>query len=341
MTLTIDPFVLPLDRPLETAAGRVDERTGFLVTVEVDGERGLGEATPLPGWTESRRACHAALKGIDDPVAALDADDRTDTDGLVAAPAARHGLSLAVADARARATDRPLYRHLGGDRRIESVPVNAMIGDGPPQETAQAAVQAVEEGFAAVKVKVGARPLEVDCRRLQAIRERVPAVELRVDANGGWTMETARDALEAFASLDVAYVEQPLPAGDLEGHAALRGGSVSVALDEGLVEHDIQAIVAADAADVLIVKPMVVGGPARARRLVLQAREAGLEGVLTTTVDGAVARAGAVHVAASLPDMRACGLATGERLAVDLLADPAPTEDGAVRVPQGPGNVGS
>lgn len=333
MTVELDPFSLPLARPLETAGGTIAAREGFLVTVGTGGARGLGEATPLPGWTESREACRAALEGIEDARAALDASALED------APAARHGLALAVADARARAGDEPLYRHLGGEDRVETVPVNATAGDAPVDETAREVERTANEGFPAVKVKVGARPPAEDVERLRAARERAPAVELRADANGAWTPEGAREALDGFADLDVAYVEQPLPPGDLAGHADLRGRGVGVAIDEGVAAHGVEAVLAADAADVLVVKPMVLGGPDRARRAAVRAREAGLSAVVTTTIDGAVARAGAVHVAASLPGLPACGLATADRLAADLLPDPAPVTGGAVCVPQSPGNV--
>jgi L-alanine-DL-glutamate epimerase-like enolase superfamily enzyme len=79
------------------------------------------------------------------------------------------------------------------------------------------------------------------------------------------------------------------------------------------------------------VRPMVLGlhlrGPAAARR-------AGVTAVVTTTVDAAVARTAAVHLAASLGDVPACGLSTAERLDADLAPDPAPVRDGAITVPQ-------
>ena len=84
---------------------------------------------------------------------------------------------------------------------------------------------------------------------------------------------------------------------------------------------------------------MVLGGPDRARAAALRAREAGLDAVVTTTIDGALARTGAVHVAASLADPPACGLATADRLAEDLVSDPAPITDGEVSVPQNPGSA--
>ena len=332
--MRIEPFSLALSRPLSTAHGTIDAREGFLVTIGIDGTTGIGEATPLPGWTESLEDCRNALERVretgGDPAAALDALDGT--------PAARHGFALARCDARARAAGVPLYRHLGGNP-AERVPVNATIGDGTVEKTVEEATTAVERGFDTMKIKVGARAVEADAGRLSAVREAVgPDIELRADANGAWSRAEARAALDAFADFGLAYVEQPLSPTDLAGHAALRG-RVDIALDETLRTHSVATVLDADAADVLVLKPMVLGGPDRARETALAAREAGLEAVVTTTVDGALARAGAVHVAASLPDTPACGLATADRLAEDFVADPAPIEDGHARVPQKPGTV--
>lgn len=332
--VTFEPFSLSLAAPLSTARGQITEREGFVVRVDLDGAAGRGEATPLQGWTESLSACRRALERV----ARSPGLDRS---ALAETPAARHGVELAVADARASARDEPLYRYLGATGRVETVPVNATVGDGPPEETASEAREAVHSGFGAVKVKVGARSLEADLERVEAVRETCPDVELRLDANGAWERATAREALERVAPFDVAYVEQPLPADDLAGHATLRGRGVGIALDESLTAHPVEAVLAAEAADVLVLKPVALGGPHRAVALARRAREAGVESVVTTTVDGAYARTGAVHVAAALPDPPACGLATGDLLAEDLLeTDPAPVEAGVARVPQGPGLLG-
>lgn len=334
--MNVESFSLPLADPLETADGRLDRREGFLVRVTVDGTEGVGEATPLSGWTEPLGDCEAALRSVEDPEAALESDALAET------PAARHGVSLAVLDARSRAADRPLYRHLGGRERVERVPANATVGDGSPDETASAAAAAVEAGFDAVKVKVGARTPADDVERLEAVRERCPGVELRADANGAWERETAERTLSRLSPLDVAFVEQPLPAADLSGHADLRRVvDVDVALDEGVVEHGVRGVLEAGAADAVVCKPMALGGVDVARNVAHRAREAGVESVVTTTVDGSLARAAAVHLAASLPDVRACGVATGDRLATDLRSGVAPVRDGSALVPQGKGNVPS
>ena len=320
----IRAFTLPLARPLPTARGTIETRSGFLFAR--DG--GVGEATPLPDWTESQEDCGRALRAADaadDWASALDACQD--------APAARHAVSLARLDAEAREAGVPLAHYLADDPE-QSVPVNATVGDANAADTADAVRNAAAEGFDTVKVKVGARSVDEDAERLRAAHDETDAT-LRADANGAWSRERAREAFDRFGDLHVAYVEQPLSADDLEGHRGL-GNGVGVALDEALATHDFTAVL--DAADYVVLKPMALGGIDRARDAALEAREAGVEPVISTTIDAVVARTAALHLAASLPDTPACGLATADRLAEDLAADPAPVEDGRMAVPDTPGH---
>lgn len=334
--MNVERFSLSLSTPLATAGGSIDEREGLLLRCRHRGEVGVGEATPLPGWTEPVGACERALDGV---------EGIADGQGLEAAlrelprsaTAARHGLSSALLDADARADGTSLAGWLRDDPAT-NVPVNATIGDADPESTATRASEAVADGFDCCKVKVGARSVAADVERIAAVRDAVgDDVELRADANGTWSPGEAERALAAFADHDVALVEQPLAADDLTGHADLRGGSVDVALDESLVEHTPDEIVDTAAADALVLKPMVLGGPGEAQTLATWAGERGLDVIVTTTVDAVVARTAAVHVAAAIPEVRACGLATASMLADDLGRDPAPVSDGRIAVPDGPG----
>ncbi|GAA0555654.1 enolase C-terminal domain-like protein [Halorubrum ejinorense] len=353
-------FALDLTRPLGTANGEIRRREGFVITVGSERDDstavGLGEATPLPGWTESYEACETALDGLDELDEGGGRDEGHSRESLTAGldaestPAARHGVALAVADAAARDADRSLASHVAEEAGIDAdpaaaVPVNATIGDGTPSEAAAEAERAVAAGFDCLKLKVGAREVNEDVERVRAVREAVgEGVALRADANGAWDRETARRALDALAPFDLAYVEQPLPADDVDGLAALRADGrdpgVPVAADESVGRHGIEAVVDADAADAVILKPMALGGPDRALAAALRAWSAGVDPVVTTTIDAVVARTAAVHVAAAVPDVSPCGLATGSLLDEDLAPDPCPVTDGAVRVPTGPGLAG-
>lgn len=329
-------FSLPLARSFETAAGPIDRRQGFLIRLG-DGPIGIGEATPLAGWTEPLEACHEAIEDGLEAADALTAADEVPT--MASTPAARHGLELAVLDRAARGAGEPLYRRLGGAHRVSTVPVNATVRDGDVEATVAACRAATDDGFGAIKLKVGARAVEEDLGRVAAVSEAVDRqVELRVDANGAWTPDQAATAIAELADLGVSIVEQPLGSDELAAHAELRGRGVDIALDESLQEHAVEAVLDAAAADVLVLKPMVLGGVGRAKRFGERARDAGVDVVVTTTIDAAVARTAAVHLAAALDVARACGLATASWLVRDVASDPAIVVDGGISVPQGAGH---
>ncbi|GAB7017559.1 mandelate racemase/muconate lactonizing enzyme family protein [Halostagnicola bangensis] len=335
-TLSFRRFSLPLESPLETAHGRIEQREGFLVKLTDGDAVGYGEATPLPGWTESLEACE---RGLEQARAVLSTEGTSRAiDTVDDHVAARHGVTLAVADLRSARDATPLYQYLGGDALVGRVPVNATISDGTPGETAEAVETAVSRGFDCCKLKVGVRPVETDIERVRQARAAAgPEVELRADANGAWTIEEAESAIEGFADYGVSILEQPLPAGALEGHVALRGRGVGIGLDEGLLEHGVDAICEAGAADAIVLKPMALGGLDIAQQISAWLRELEVTPIVTTTIDAVVARTGAVHLAAAIPDLPACGLATGELLAEDLGPDPVLFESGSAVVPQAKG----
>ena len=188
------------------------------------------------------------------------------------------------------------------------IPVHTLVRD------AEEAVQAVAHGATHLKVKVGRLPLDAEDARVWAIRASVgDAPRLRLDANGAWTREQARATIERLRRWDVEWFEQPLAPGDVEGMAALRrtlGGTV--AADEAVTGMAaLEALAAAQALDVAVIKPMFVGGPRRASELAHRARELGIAPVITHAFGSPIDRAAAVHVAAALGDATMpCGVGT-------------------------------
>ena len=342
MNAMVRPFELGLVSPLATARGTIDTRKGFLFDV-TDDPRGLGEGAPLQPFTESTSACHATLRQA---AAALEHDGwegalrevSVTDDGELRYPAARHAVALAFLEWGAKTQDSPLFRHLGGSDARDTVPVNATLGDAPVEETVDRGLDAAADGYPAIKVKVGNRSVEADVDRIRALAEAVGSdVDLRVDANGAWSVEEAETFIQETVGLELDYVEQPLDPDDIDGHAALQEFGVDIALDESLALFGVDPILAAEAAAVFVIKPMAVGGVDVARGIAMQVRQEGARAVISTTIDSVVARTAAVHLAASLPDIPPSGLATGGFLARDLADDPAPVRDGAIRLPDWPG----
>lgn len=308
-------------------------RTGAGMRVGVEGfwlrfGDGLGEVTLLPGFgTESAERAQealgqaaAALRGVTTPgsgdeVAAL----IQKMSFLRETPASRAGVELALLDAGARQAGVPLAAWLGAELR--SVRVNALLIDDEIDALVSEARARAHESFDTLKIKVGALTTEQDAARLMAVRTAVgPNVNIRVDGNGAWSEAEARTRLQAFASTRLEYVEQPVPANDFEGLRKLRS-LARIAADESIGVPGAREGLFGDkrpAVDVLVFKLPVVGGVLRARRYAALAWQVGVEVVVTSAMDGAVSRAGAAHLACTLPvEGPAHGLATGHLLETD------------------------
>jgi L-alanine-DL-glutamate epimerase-like enolase superfamily enzyme len=228
-------------------------------------------------------------------------------------------VELALLDWGARHDGVPLCAWLGSEPR--SVRVNALLIDDEVDALVSEARARTHENFDTLKIKVGALSAEQDSNRLNAVRAAVgPNVRIRVDGNGTWSEDEARTRLEAFAAARLEYVEQPVPATNFESLRKLRS-LARIAADESIgVPGARDGLFGGKrpAVDVLVFKLPVVGGLLRARRYAALAWQLGVEVVVTSAMDGAVSRAGAAHLACTLPiEGPAHGLATGHILESD------------------------
>jgi o-succinylbenzoate synthase len=355
-----EPYALPFAQPFASAGGRLSERRGFILRVQDEaGAWGVGEAAPLPAFGgESLERCEADLRrwaaALPGREVALPADPAAwaPAAGLAApepAPCACHALECALLDLAARRAGLPLARWLDAAAPA-AVALNATLGAGTPAQAAAAAREAVSEGYATLKLKVGLGAAAADAALLRAVREAVGAApRLRIDANGAWRREDALERLRAWAPLDIEYAEQPVPAHDVEGLAWLAARSpVPVAADESIRGvADAQRLLERRAAAVLVLKPMLLGGPLTTLRIARTAHAAGVPVVVTTVLEGIYGRLAALHCAAAVASLHraaglsaappACGLATGALLAQDLLPAPPAPAGGRWELPAQPG----
>lgn len=357
-----EPYSLPLSASFATARGDITERSGFVIRIrDEDGRWGIGEAAPLPhfgGETpgETRRALAAWQRSLTGAAVSLPPRIEAHSppafglaEDFPAAPAARHGLELALLDLAAQRAGLPLARLLH-PRAPTAVPVNATLAARECARAAGEAREAVAAGFGTLKVKVGIAGDEADESRLRAVRAAAGAgVRLRIDANGAWREAQARRLLERWADIGLEYAEQPLPAGDVAGMARLASQCpVPIAADESVRgEEDARLLLERSAAQVLVLKPMLLGGILSTLAITRMALAHGVPVVITTTLDAVYARTGALHAAAAVQALHAesplsdappaCGLATGSLLAWDLLPDPPSPRGGLLHLADTPG----
>jgi len=327
-----------LSSPLHTSFGTVAEHEVLTLTLTDErGVTGVGEAAPLEPYdgVSLERAGRALehyrplLEGAPGfgGLEQLLAGCRT-IDPL---PVALAAVDLALWDQAGRRAGRPVAELLCA-RPARSVPVNATVTAEDRSGAAEQAAEAARAGFGVVKVKVG---IGDDAGRLAAVRAAVgPAVGLRVDANGAWSVPEAVAAIGSLEPVGLELVEEPVHG--LENVRRVREAvDARVAIDETSAE---PGALGAGAADAVCLKLSRCGGISGLLAAAAEVRATDAEVYLTSSLDGPVGVAGALHAAAALAStgpLAHCGLAT---LALfEDLEDPLPARDGAIAVPTGPG----
>ncbi|MCS5498550.1 mandelate racemase/muconate lactonizing enzyme family protein [Cnuibacter physcomitrellae] len=166
----------------------------------------------------------------------LFASTRATTTGAITSLALA-AVDTALWDLKALRADAPLWKTAGGFRR--EVPLYDTEGGWlhlSVDELVAGARRSVDEGWGGLKIKVGSPRIADDVERLRAVRDAVgDRVDVMVDANQSMTGAEAVRRARAFESLDLAWFEEPLPADDIAGHAALaRSTSIPVAVGESM-----------------------------------------------------------------------------------------------------------
>jgi O-succinylbenzoate synthase len=219
----------------------------------------------------------------------------------------------------------------------DSIPVNVTVPACDPGRARQIVLDSAGCRTAKVKVAEHGQDPREDEARLEAVRDALgPRGRVRIDANGGWSVE---EAVRRIAALDRAaggleYVEQPV--GSVEELARVRRGvSVPIAADESIRRAaDPYRVRDLRAADIAVLKVQPLGGVRACLRI---AEDIDLPVVVSSAVESSVGIAAGVALAAALPDLPyACGLATVQLLTDDVVSDPLLPVDGTlpVRSPQ-------
>lgn len=235
------------------------------------------------------------------------------------------GLDLALWDAEARDRDLSVSSLVGRHReraRVYGSGVNLHYS----QDALLAQVQRwIDAGFTAVKIKVGKPDIAEDMERVGAVRDLLgPGRALMIDANQRWDLDQATRSVEALGRFDLAWIEEPLRADDLAGHAELaRRIDVPIAVGENLHNaYRFADFLRAGAAKIVQPNIVRVGGITPFRRIAEIARDHGaalhphllpeLSGQLALTLPGDV-------LEPWVEDVEDAGFG-----ALGVLADPAP-----------------
>ncbi len=328
--VNILPYRAQLVRPLFTAKGIVEERLGFLLRLrDSSGAEGWGEAGPIH-WMEGNLAeCGRALQRLSSLAGRSQEDFRERVTSLTRAyPETACALDTALLDLDARAHGVSLCDLLAnGSVGCATPRVSALLTQTTPKRIAAEVTSRAESGYDCVKIKVGSGSMWEDVERLAAVRE-IFEGEIRIDANGGWSLAQAMTACRNFERYNVAWIEDPLAPPE-EGFGQLMNSwrelseatSIPLALDHRSEDDRTRGfLTGAGAIDWIVLKLARTGGPSRATVIAREMAGTKVRVAFTDSIETGVGQRAALHTAAAQQTPTAVGLG-GALTLVELKLD--------------------
>lgn len=287
MTFSIQEKLLHFKQPAGTSRGVYTTRRIWLLTVEHGGRTAIGECAPLPQLScDDIPDYEAVLRRFCDIIEATGAIPH---DEMRNYPSMLFGVETAFA--QLSRTDGLLY-DTPFSHGEEGIPINGLVWMGTHDEMLSRLKEKLALGFRCVKLKIGAIDFAKELDLIQHIRKHFSReeVELRVDANGGFTPDVALERLQELARYDIHSIEQPIMAHQWSEMAQLcQLSPLPIALDEELigVNSTDEKIRLLDTIkpQYIILKPSLHGGVAGTREWIALANERGIGSWITSALE--------------------------------------------------------
>ena len=305
------PVSMNLVEPYVTAMEKVNRVTNVFIRVETNGDiAGYGCAAPdqkITGETPEgvlkafNDVVTPSLKGVD-PLRPIRLLERLKPH-LQGQPSALAAMDMALYDILGKRARMPLWRILGGFR--DRMKTSVTIGILPLEETLEQARQWTGKGFKALKLKGGLR-VDEDIERVIRVREAVgKKVELRFDANQGFSEQETLAFVRGTRAAGLELIEQPTPKEHMEMLGRVTGRvPIPVMADESLMNlRDAFRIARRGLADMINIKLMKVGGISEALQINAVARSARLEVMVGCMDEAALSIAAGLHFALARPNV--------------------------------------
>lgn len=263
MKATCHKYLLNFKRPSGTSRGVLTEKETWFIVLEKDGKKGIGECGILrtlsiddrPDYeTKLRWTCENIHLGKD-----------VLWEALIGFPSIQFGVEMAF-QSLAGPTPFLLFPSEFTNSQ-ESIPINGLVWMGAPSFMKEQIEEKLAQGFNCIKLKIGAIDFEKELALLRFIRENYDAgtIEIRVDANGGFTSEEALCKLHQLAGFKIHSIEQPIQKGNTDRMSELcKTTPIPIALDEELIGvfsiEEKEALLQKIRPQYIILKPSLIGG---------------------------------------------------------------------------------
>jgi len=254
-------YILEFKRPSGTSRGVLHEKETFVLEISQNGKKGIGECAVFRGLSfDDRPDYEEKLQWL---CRNIDQDSEFLKEELKEFPSIWIGYEQAVLNLKHGDN---LYFPSEFTQGISSIMINGLIWMGNIQYMEEQIQDKLDKGFHCIKLKIGV-DWKSEHEILQKLREKFSKekLELRVDANGGFSTEEAKVVLQQLADLDIHSIEQPIKAGNWADMAVLCAETPTpIALDEELIgvtdRSEKEKLLKIIKPQYIILKPSLIGG---------------------------------------------------------------------------------
>jgi L-alanine-DL-glutamate epimerase-like enolase superfamily enzyme len=309
--ISLYKFSIPLIEPFVTSLGVDLSADNVLVKITTDdGFVGFGECSPyMPINGESQDTCFIVGQYF---AKALKGKDAVDIEGNIALmdsiiygnTCIKSAFDIAFYDIASQKGGLPLYAFIGG-KNDKVIVTDYTVSIGEIDKMAEDAVKIKNQGYPAIKVKVGKNG-KTDIERIRAIRKAVgDEIPLRIDANQGWEVEEAIETLNAMAEFNIEHCEEPIARWKLTDMPRVKKESpIAIMADECCGDdHDAQRLIELNACDYMNIKLCKSGGIFKALKMARMAEKSGIKLQVGAMIESRLAMTAFAHYALCSPSI--------------------------------------
>lgn len=337
---------IPLKDPFVISLGPIYNAENVLVVIRTnEGISGFGECSPF--MSINGESADTGMVVGQYFAQWLKGKDALDISGHIKAmdkiiygnSSIKSAFDMALYDLASQQAGLPLYAYLGGNTG-KTIVTDYTVSIGEPSQMAADAVKIKEEGYPAIKIKLGNNG-KTDVLRIKAIREAVGnEIPLRIDANQGWGVEEAIETLKALAPYDIQHCEEPIARWAFMQLPRVKQESpIPIMSDESCGdEHDVERLIQLKACDYMNIKLGKSGGIYKGLQMVKLAEEAKIHLQVGAFMESRLAMTAFAHFSLCSPAIEHFDFDTALMFSEDPVSGGIKYEkNGVIKVPEVPG----
>lgn len=311
--VSVIPYTLNFAVPAGTSRGVYQTRKSWFIVLKGSRGIGIGECAPLPNLSCDDVPNYEEI--LEHYCRRIEAGERINFEELRDYPSILFGLEVALRDYN---SDGHVLWNTSFSRGEAGITINGLIWMGTHEYMLKQIDTKIEQGFKCLKLKVGAIDFKQELDLVKHIRLKYPkeVLEIRLDANGGFSVNDALKRLEELAKYDIHSIEQPVKARQVAEMASIVGRSpIPIALDEELIGISSMCskreLLEEINPNYIILKPSLHGGLMGCKEWIELAQHRGVGWWITSALESNVGLNAIAQWCASLEVTMAQGLGTG------------------------------